>query len=127
MVPGLGCGPSALGGEVTDGAAGVGSGEVVLVMPVWGPLVLEGEVTDGVVGVGSGEAVLVMLGWGVRLSGTSVSLVIVSGAVVGTGKGDGARVAPYSSSVDRYSPTKMHSSTEAESLRSPRSFSAQSN
>lgn len=104
----LGCGPLALGRE-TDGATGVGSGEAVLVLPASGPLMLGGGITDGAVDVGSGELVSVMAG-----SGVISRAVEVAGAAVGPGMEDGSRVLPCSSSVDRYSPTQLHSCHESE-------------
>lgn len=111
--------PLALGGVVTDTAAGVESGEIVLSVVGCGPFALDGEFAGGVSSVGSGEAVLgvpadgavgvrlgepplAMLGWGVTsrmfegagvgFSRTSASLAIDAGAAVGSGWGDGALV-----------------------------------
>ena len=68
-----------------DGTTGVVSGETVAVVLGCGPLAL--GIEDGAAGVVSGESVLATPGWGV----TSRVFEAI-GAVVGLGKGDGARV-----------------------------------
>lgn len=117
-----------VGGEVTDVASGVGSGETA---PALG-----GKVTDGTDGVGSGGRVevlgrgvtmLICAGAGVVTSPTAVSLVEEPGADVEPGRGDGARVPPYNSSVDRCTPSQLHCSTEEETLSSARAFSSHEN
>ena len=127
--------PLGLEGKVTDGVAGVGAGEMVLILLGRGvPLALGGKVSDFADGVGPGELVP-MLGWGPpSLSGDGegasvVSLVAEAGAGAGVepGGGDGARVYSYSSFVDRCVPSHLHSSTEEEALRSESAFSLQSN
>lgn len=110
--------PPSMGADVSGGAAGLESGEVVRTVVGCGPLVLGSGATDAAAGVGSGESVREVLGWGVSsrvLEGTRVGLSntagsSVVGAAVGGSREDGARVLPYSSSVERGTPAQLHSS-----------------